>query len=435
MISDAIKKTLDDGFKLFSLPQTLAEVLRVVSDESSGADDLAKVLSKDPALTTRVLRVVNSPFYGMSRKVGTVSQAVVTIGMRQVTALALSTSVYSMTDRWQASFDRVRFWRHSLETAIASRTLAVKCGHRQSEEMFVAGLLHDIGLLVLDRSFPDQYRRLWQKSLDHGSTVDLEEEMWGTNHARVGQFLLEQWRLPETICEAVGHHHSVFPSGANNPEFKPSQIVNLANRIGRFRVAEQPARIDPSTMQDRAIIRENLGLGVDTLCDVEKQLFNQTVVEAQFLEIDIGSTEDLLAEANRLLFQQYAAVEALLEENRRMQSQFAGEQVKTGFLESLKATMLAFTDYVEGITGSIMRRIDEVEGGIQEGAIVDPSGVVADSARSIALEIKAVTTVMAEMKRLTRTESALYYDQKRVEAVENRIRSQLATLNQPVEVG
>jgi len=408
----------------------------VVSDESSGADDLAKVLSKDPALTTRVLRVVNSPFYGMTRKVGTVSQAVVTIGMRQVTALALSTSVYSMTDRWQASFDRIRFWRHSLETAIASRMLAEKCDYKRGEEMFVAGLLHDIGLLVLDRSFPDQYRRLWQRSLDHGSTVDLEEEMWGTNHARVGQFLLEQWHLPETICEAVGHHHSIFPpSGANSPELKPSQIVNLANRIGRFRVAEQTARIEPTALQDRAIIRENLSVSVQTLGDVEKQLFNQIVVEAQFLEIDIGSTEDLLAEANRLLFQQYAAVEALLDENRRMQSQFAGEQVKTGFLESLKATMAAFTDYVEGITGSIMRRIDEVEGGINEGAIVDPSGVVADSTRSIALEIQAVTTVMAEMKRLTRTESALYYDQKRVEAVENRIRSQLATLTQPVEVG
>ena len=434
MISDAIKKTLDDGFKLFSLPQTLAEVLRIVSDESSGADDLAKVLAKDAALTVRVLRVVNSPFYGMNRKVGTVSQAVVTIGMRQVTALALSTSVYTMTERWQATFNRVRFWRHSLEVAIASRTLAEKCGYKKTEEMFVAGLLHDIGLLVLDRSFPEQYRQLWKKSLDHGTQVELEEETWGTNHARVGQFLLEQWNLPETICQAVGHHHGVFPIGATEPDLTPSQIVNLSNRIGRFRVAEQPSRVDPSALQDRAIIRDNLGLNVETLCAVEKQLFNQTVAESQFLEIDIGSTEDLLGEANRLLFQQYAAVEALLEENRRMQSRFAGEQVKTGFLESMKAATSAFTDYVEGITGSIMRRIEEVEEGIRNGAIVDPAGVVADSARGIGQQMQAVTTVMAEIKHLTRTESALYYDQKRVEAVEKSIRSQLASLSQPVEV-
>jgi len=434
MINDAIKRTLDDGFKLFSLPQTLAEVLRVVSDESCGADDLAKVLTKDPALTTRVLRVVNSPFYGVNRKVGTVSQAVVTIGMRQVTALALSTSVYTMTERLQASFNRVRFWRHSLEVAIASRVLAEKCGYKNTEEMFVAGLLHDIGLLVLDRSFPEQYRQLWKRSLDQGTPVELEEEMWGTNHARVGQFLLEQWNLPEAICQAVGHHHSVFPIGATDPELKPTQIVNLANRIGRFRVAEQPDRMDPSALQDRIIIRDNLGLNVVTLCDVEKQLFNQTVAESQFLEIDIGSTEDILIEANRLLFQQYTAVESLLEENRHMQSKFAGEQVKTGFLESLKATTSAFTDYMEGITGSILRRIEEVEAGIRSGVIVDPAGVVADSARSIAQEMQAVMAVMVEMKRLTRTESALYYDQKRVEAVENRIRSQLASLNQPVEV-
>lgn len=178
MVHDAIKKVLDDGLKLYALPQTLSEVLRVVADDSTGADDLAKVLMRDPAMTARVLRTVNSPYYGMGRKVGTVSQAVVTLGMRQVTALALSTSVYTMTEKWQSSFDRVRFWRHSLETAIAARDLAEKCGYKKTEEMFVAGLLHDIGLLVLERSFPQQYQKMWRQSLGNGSLVELEEEAW-----------------------------------------------------------------------------------------------------------------------------------------------------------------------------------------------------------------------------------------------------------------
>jgi len=434
MVHDAIKKVLDDGLKLYALPQTLAEVLKVVSDETTGADDLAKVLMRDPAMTARVLRVVNSPFYGVGRKIGSVPQAVVTIGMRQVTALALSTSVYTMTERWQSSFDRVRFWRHSLEVAIAARTLALKIGYKKSEEMFVAGLLHDIGLLVLERSFADQYHKLWKKSLGNGLLVELEEEAWGSNHARVGQFLLEQWQLPETICQAVGHHHTVFSPGAADPTLVPSQIVNLANRISKFRIADLQAGADPAERGNRDIIRENLRLSVESLRAVEKQLFASTVDESKFLEIDIGSTEDILKEANRLLFQQYAAVETLLEENRHFQTQFAGEQVKTGFLESLKATTSAFTEYIDGITSSIMRQVSEVEAGIRNGAIIDPSGLVAHSAKAITREVQAVTMVMAEMKRLTRTESALYYDQKGVEAVENRIRTQLKSLNQPVEV-
>ncbi|MEW5795544.1 MAG: HDOD domain-containing protein [Candidatus Zixiibacteriota bacterium] len=434
MVHDAIKKVLDDGLKLYALPQTLAEVLKVVSDESTGADDLAKVLMRDPAITARVLRVVNSPFYGVGRKIGSVSQAVVTIGMRQVTALALSTSVYSMTERWQSSFDRVRFWRHSLEVAIAARVLAEKIGYKKVEEMFVAGLLHDIGLLVLERSFADQYQKLWKQSLGNGSLVDLEEEAWGSNHARVGQFLLEQWQLPESICQAVGHHHTVFSPGAADAELIPSQIVNLANRISKFRIADRQAGVDPAERNNREIIRENLRLSVENLCAIEKQLFASTVEESKYLEIDIGSTEEILKEANLLLFQQYSAVETLLEENRRFQTQFAGEQVKTGFLESLKATTSAFTEYIDGITSAILLQVSEVEAGIKNGSIIDPRGLVAQSAKAITSEMQAVSAVMAEMKRLTRTESALYYDQKGVEAVENRIRSKLKSLDRPVGV-
>lgn len=213
-----------------------------------------------------------------------------------------------------------------------------------------------------------------------------------------------------------------------------SQIVGLANRLSKFRIADLQPSADGSERGNRDIMRENLRLSVESFCAIEKQLFAKTLDESKYLEIDIGSTEDILKEANRLLFQQYAAVEALLEENRRVQSKFAGEQVKTGFLESLKATTAAFTDYVEGVTGSILRRVDEVETAISEGAIVDPSGLVTQSARAIAGEMKAISAVMTEMQRLTRTESALYYDQKGVEAVEGRIRSRLASLNQPVEV-
>jgi putative nucleotidyltransferase with HDIG domain len=434
MVHDAIKKVLDDGLKLYALPQTLSEVIRVVSDDTTGADDLAKVLMRDPAMITRVLRAVNSPYYGMGRKIGSVPQAVITLGMRQVTALALSTSVYTMTEKWQSSFDRVRFWRHSLETAIASRDLAEKCGYKKTEEMFVAGLLHDIGLLVLERSFPDQYQKMWRKSLGNGFLIELEEEAWGSNHARVGQFLMEQWRLPETVCQAVGHHHTVFSPGATEPEMIASQIVALANRISKFRIADLQPGADASERNNRDIIRENLRLSIEAFCSIEKQLFSKTIDESKYLEIDVGSPEEILKEANRLLFQQYAAVEALLEDNRRVQSKFAGEQVKTGFLESLKATTSAFTEYVDGITASILRRVDEVENGIREGAIVDPSGLVAQSAQAIADEMKAVSAVMTEMQRLTRTESALYYDQRSVEAVEGRIRSRLASLNQPVEI-
>ena len=433
-MNDAIRKALDDSVKLYSLPQTLAEVLRIVADETSGADDLAKVLLKDPAMTTRVLRVVNSPFYGMGRKIGTVSQAVVTIGMRQVTALTLSTSVYGMTSNWQSSFDRTRFWRHSLEVAIAARSIGEKVGRKNLEELFVSGLLHDIGLLIMEQSFPEQYGRLWQQHQRQGNLDDLEEELWGTNHARVGQFLLEQWRLPESICQAVGRHHVVFTLGNDDEDLLPAQIVNLANLISHLRIAESHTTESDRHQENRDIIRKNLQLSSDDLMSIEKRLFAHTIQESKYLEIDVGSPEEILTEANRLLFEQYSAVESLLDENRRIQKQVAGEQVKTGFLESLRSATSVFTEYINQTTSSVLRKAQEVRDGIKRGTISDPDGVVDQSVEMITRQMQAVLSVMTEVKRLTETESALYYDQNYAEKVESRIKQELKSAVETVEV-
>ncbi len=432
MDNEYVKKALEDSKQLYSLPQTLAEVLRVIRDDSSSADDLAHVLSRDPALTSKVLRIVNSPFYGMGREVASVSQAVVMLGLRQVTALALSTSIYSMTDKWASAIDRSRFWRHSLEVAIASRTIAEKVGYRNLEEIFVAGLVHDIGLLIMEHAYPEDFGRLWKEVPKRGSLVDLEEDVWGTNHARVGQFLLEQWRLPEAICEAVGQHHTVFVAGETDPELIPGQIVALANRISQFPIGEVQSTKVVEDKENREIIRGNLQLDADSLLAIQQHLFHQTVNECKYLEIDIGSTEDILQEANRMLFKQYAAVESLLEENRRMQKQVAGEQVKRGFLESLKTTTATFTDYLNQMSESILERARLVQEGIASGAIVDPKDLVASSVQEIIDRVQKLSPVTREVRELAERETALYYDQSVVTDVEDRIRKALETIEEPV---
>ncbi len=432
MNTELINKVINDGAKLYSLPQTLAEVMRVSRDENSSADDLAKILTKDPALVTKVLRIVNSPFYGVGRKIGSMTQAVVTLGTRQVMALALSTSIYSMTDKWHSGMDRVRFWRHSLEVAIASRTIAEKIGYRNLEEVFVAGLLHDIGLLILENSFPEQFATVWKNTAGGHSSVDLEEEQWGTNHARIGQFLLEQWSLPETICESVGRHHNVFTPGADDPELVPGQIVNLANIVSQFPIANyQPteARLDT---ENRRIIRDNLGLTPENLLVVEKHLFQQTVSESKYLEMDIGSTDDILIEANRMLFEQYAAVESLLEENRLMQRQSMGEEVKRGFLETLKSTTSTYAEYVRRSSASMLQKADEVKHGIESGAIVDPGGLVASTIESTMDNLRSVEFLTSKLESLTHTESALYYDQDSVTALDEDIRHEMERIEEPI---
>lgn len=434
MDKEFIKKVLSDSTRLYSLPQTLAEVLRITRDETSSAVELANVLSKDPAMTTKILRIVNSPFYGAGRQIGSMKQAVITLGLRQVTAIALSTSIYNMTNKWESVFDRVRFWRHSLEVAIAARTIAEKIGYPRLEEVFISGLLHDIGLLILESSFPTEFERIWKEYLRHGNLTDLEEEAWGTSHARVGQFLFEQWQLPEEICQAVGCHHNIFPPGDRSSEFLAGQIICLANHISQFTIGDAPLLTERFDKENREIVRENLGLSSDTMLTIEKHLFAQTINESKYLEIEIGSTEEILKEANRMLFEQYAAVESLLEENRRIHQQVAGEQVKRGFLESLKSTTSSFTRLMDGIYASIMGQAQQVRNGIQSGVVVDPRGLVDTSVKDIMSKLQTLASVTKEIRGLTLAETALYYDQQSVDAVENRIKRELEAIKEPEAV-
>ncbi|MBN2227591.1 MAG: HDOD domain-containing protein [candidate division Zixibacteria bacterium] len=315
MITQFVQDVLDDNPQLSSLPQTMVEVLRVARDEKASTRDLAEVLQHDPSMTAKVLRMVNSPYYGMMREIGSVRQAVQTIGMRQVMALALTSSVYRMTDNWNSCLDRVRFWRHSLEVAIAARMIAEKAGYRHSEEAFVAGLLHDLGLLILEHAVPDRFSQVWKQAEREGNLPELEIEAWGTNHALIGQYLLERWNLPDTISRAVGRHHSTFLPGTANQELCTSQIVCLAHLISKFAVSSEHA-LNSDLLVNKEVLRRNLNIPTGEILAIEKTLFSMTLEEAAYLEIDVGSVDEIMLEANRMLFDQYVTIENLLREIR-----------------------------------------------------------------------------------------------------------------------
>jgi len=320
-----MQQVLDASPDLTSLPQTMVEVLRLARDENSDLRQMAKVIMKDTAMTAKVLRVVNSPIYGRGQQIGSVTEAVKRMGIREVTAVALSISVYRMTSNWESVLDRIRFWRHSLEVAIASRMIADKIGYPNHEEMFVAGLLHDIGLLVLEKAFPDEFREIWSEAGVEGNLTDIENKRWETNHALVGEFLLEKWHLPKSISSAVGRHHSVFTDSATDESLVPGQIVNLAHMISKFGLTAE-VKINTRMLLNKAIIRGNLGIPAGDVLEIEKNLFSRTMSESQYLEIDIGSVDEIIMEANQMLFEQFVTVESMTRVIRKMESRIKKEE-------------------------------------------------------------------------------------------------------------
>ncbi len=425
--TDIFQTVLRDHEELASLPQTLAEVLRLSRQEDSSAREMSSVLMRDPGMVTKVLRLANSPFFGAGRQINSVTQAVMTLGMRAVTALALSASVYDLTKKWGTSVDRLRFWRHSLAVAIGSRGVAEAIRYECPEEAFVAGLLHDIGLLVLEKSFPDRFERVWRQAEAGENIHELEEQVWGTNHARIGQFLLEQWHIPESICSAVGKHHTDYPPEEFDTAFRLPQVVALANEISQFTVVKaRPLHAQDIDRQE--ILRTNLKIDPDRLQKIREDLLTRTMQEAAFLEIDIGSNEVLLSEANRILYHQFIMLERVLRENRAMQREIAKAQLEKSALETLKTITATFNHYINNAVGTILGRAQLVQYDIDKGRLTDATGNAIQSMEIIIHGVKTIRSVMEELTNLSAFKTTVYYDDTYIIDIEKKIKQKIESI-------
>ncbi len=432
MNTDIYNKIIEDHKELTSLPQTLTEVLRILKDENSNANDLANVISRDPALTAKMLRIVNSPFYGAGREITTVSQAVMTLGTRAVAALTLSTSIYDMTDKWESSIDRTRFWRHSLEVAVAARSIAEAIRYPRVEEAFIAGILHDIGLLVLEKSFSDKFKSIWNQAESGEHLIELEENSWSTNHARVGQFLLDQWKIPTVITGAVGQHHNNFPPDEDDKDFLLPQIIALANKTAKFSILTVNNN-SAYNIEQKEIIRKNLKLSVEQVKDLEESIIAKVVDEASFLEIEIGSTSEILLEANKMLYRQYMTVENLLSENATMQKEITQSKIEKASLEAVNTITATFNHYINNAAATILGRTQLLEFSLSKGTIVDKNNKMDSSLEVIITGVNTIQLVLQELRNLSEFKTVVYHDDAYILDIEKKIKESLATINEQHE--
>lgn len=200
---DLVKGSL----RLLSLPDTFLAVNRLIEDPRCSGADIARAIGRDPVLTARLLRVANSPLYGFPSRIDTIERALTVIGTRALRDLVLAASAVGVFARMPVGEMR-DFWQHSLRSGIAARLLAVRAGEAEPEALFVAGLLHDVGQLILQLKLPEIARETRVRSRDTGLPLyALERSSLGFDHAEVGAELLRVWRLPSMLCDAIRLHH------------------------------------------------------------------------------------------------------------------------------------------------------------------------------------------------------------------------------------
>lgn len=216
--------------QLPSLPSAVSEVLASFGNEDVDVDTIAHQIARDQALTARVLRVANSSFYGLQTKVGTIHEAVVVLGFRAVRSMVLAVGMNGAFRVDQCpGFDAPAYLRHGAGVALAARSLAPLMG--QSPELaFTAGLLHDIGVLVLASSFSRPYAEALAYRKQHDCfVVEAERTVLGIDHAEVGGLLAETWRFPASIREAIAYHHS--PADASEESL--ANLIHVADATTR----------------------------------------------------------------------------------------------------------------------------------------------------------------------------------------------------------
>ena len=215
--------------KLPEIPSIVYELNEVVNDTTACADDIAHVVSKSPSLTALLLKIVNSSFYGFPSKVDTINRAVAIIGTREIFSLAMGICAVTVFKKIPGKvLDMQAFLRHSLACGIIARILAAQNNIAQTEQLFVSGLLHDLGRLIVYQYYPDRARSLLSCALSRETQLyAVEADFLGCNHAQLGKHLLQAWRLPPRLVDTLYYHHE--PSKADNQVH--AAVVHMADII------------------------------------------------------------------------------------------------------------------------------------------------------------------------------------------------------------
>lgn len=285
VMDNKVKQVISNIRNLPTPPIVFHQIQKVISDPKVSSSQIAKILAEDPAMSVKVLKLTNSAFYGLSREIESVKEAVVIVGLEAIRNLVLSASVLDMFKGKTVDVEfQEKFWRHSLSTAICSRIMARRLRHRgmvDPDTAFSAGLLHDIGKIVLCCFLATEYTRYAEERQKDSTlpTFALEDAVLGYNHSQVGSILATQWKLPHKIIDAISFHHTPqLDSDADPITF----VVYLANYVAK------KAYLDP--IQEAHLIGD---------------------VDARVIEYMMVSETDL-AEFGEQLKQDYAKAETFM---------------------------------------------------------------------------------------------------------------------------
>lgn len=230
-----------------AMPNVMVKALNVIKDEGSGLNDLADVMCYDQALTTQVLKLVNSAYYGFAQQITSIGKALPLLGMDQAKNIIIT---FAMKPMLTARGGKA-MWEHSIRTAVGCEHLAKEFKLMDSSDAFVIGFLHDIGKIVLNVKNPVVYRKIEEFVNKGANVLDVENMFFGTNHSDVGFLLAKKWQLPVVVNNAIKYHHN--PQNSSMANF--AYIVYIADKLAQDK--KKPIELDEEIMKNSNIQIDN----------------------------------------------------------------------------------------------------------------------------------------------------------------------------------
>jgi len=308
--------------QLPSLPAIAIKALELARKDNVNISEIADLISNDPALSSKILKTVNSSFYGLPKQVSTISHALVILGLQAVKTLALGFSLLSnLKDKNNDGFDYMHFWKKSIYSAVAGKLLAKRINIVQQEEAFLAGLLADVGVLVMHRVLGKEYDQLYaQANGDHEELCRLCRKRFELDHAEVAGMLGELWQLPPVLAGPIRQHHNPTEQ---DPQLRPLvECVYIAMICGDVYASNTPAQYIVRARQEMADRLKISGVEAEKLL---AEIGTSTREAAKLFEVNIGenrSYQDILDEAQQTLIQlslqSQQQVQAVKKENEQL---------------------------------------------------------------------------------------------------------------------
>ncbi len=279
----ALKVYID---KMPSLPTSVTKILEISNDKNASPADLNQIISLDPVLMGKVMKLINSAYYGLSQEITSLVRAIIMLGINTVKNLALSTAVLANLGKGSSEkgLNMDGFWRHSLCVGVTAKLIArkLKVDPKRLEEYFMAGLLHDIGKIPLNNRLADPYVQSMQNAdMQHIPLIQAEKEMIGLHHCEVAKIILQRWKLNQEIQDAVSYHHA--PMSYEGPNRSIVFAVTAANYFANsfeigFAGDRYPMKVPPEVFRE-------IGVSMDWFDEIEEQVNNEIEKARIFLKI------------------------------------------------------------------------------------------------------------------------------------------------------